>query len=36
MDVNFSTGELVKYSLLEGKLVKEKAAQPEPSALDAT
>jgi 2,3-bisphosphoglycerate-dependent phosphoglycerate mutase len=36
MDVNFSTGELVRYYLSEARLVKENAAQPEPSALDAT
>ena len=36
MDVNFSTGEIVRYHLSEGRLVKENAAQPEPSTLDAT
>ncbi len=36
MDVNFSTGELVRYQLSEGRLVKENTAQPEPSTLDAT
>jgi len=36
IDVNFSTGELVRYNLSEGRLVKENAAQPEPSTLDAT
>src|ERR1035437_586300 len=36
MDINFSTGELVKYYLLEGRLVKENTAQPKLSALNAT
>ena len=36
MDVNFSTGELVRYYLSGDRLVKENAAQPEPSTLDAT
>ncbi len=36
MDVNFSTGELVRYHLSEGRLVKENPAQLEPSTLDAT
>ena len=36
MDINFSTGELVRYHLSEGRLIKENTTQPERSTLDAT